>query len=285
MPLSYTSLPVVPTSSTKLTLNLAQVANGSYGGASFKTSFLIFGVSPGTANVTLSLTKDDGSPFSVTMPGRGTNSTFSFSLAKDAAMFLQTDGAGALAAGAATIISNAPIGASAIFSVFDPQGGFQTESGVGDSPVLTSMTLPVDITGNYSTGVAFFGPGGATLTFRLLDAKGVNIGSSATRTLKVKGHLAEFVTELFPGTSNFRGSLAVSSTSGVAALTLRQNSVPLSYTTLPVASGTATGMTMAWRSNGPEGGIISALVIDPTAPQTIYAGTGGGVFKLQRQPS
>jgi len=278
-PLSYTSLPVVPTSSTKLTLNLAQVANGSYGGGSFRTSFLVFGVSSGTANVTLSLTKNDGSPFSVTIPDRGTGSTFSFSLAKDAAVFLQTDGAGALAAGAATITSNAPVGASAIFSVFDPQGGFQTEAGVGDSPVSTSMTLPVDITGNYNTGVAFFSPGGAALTFRLLDANGMHVGSSATRNLKVKGHLAEFVTELFAGTNNFRGSLAVSSTSAVAALTLRQNSAPLSYTTLPVASGTASGAGV-WVRKGLEGCKVHVLVIDPTAPQTIYAGTEGrGMYK------
>ena len=36
----------------------------------------------------------------------------------------------------------------------------------------------------------------------------------------------------------------------------------------------------AWSSIGPEGGWIYALAIDPTAPNTLYAGTnGGGVFK------
>jgi len=35
-----------------------------------------------------------------------------------------------------------------------------------------------------------------------------------------------------------------------------------------------------WTSNGPEGGYIQALAIDPTTPATVYAGTpGGGVFK------
>ena len=33
-----------------------------------------------------------------------------------------------------------------------------------------------------------------------------------------------------------------------------------------------------WTSNGPEGGIY-ALAIDPATPTTLYAGTGGGVFK------
>src|SRR6516225_4491156 len=35
-----------------------------------------------------------------------------------------------------------------------------------------------------------------------------------------------------------------------------------------------------WTSNGPEGGYIQALAIDPTTPATVYAGTiRGGVFK------
>ncbi len=39
--------------------------------------------------------------------------------------------------------------------------------------------------------------------------------------------------------------------------------------------------TTTWQqTGGPGGGNIYALAIDPTTPQTIYAGTGGcGVFK------
>jgi len=245
-PLSYTSLPVVPTSSTNQTLNLAHVANGVYANGSFKTSFLIFNISASPANVTLALTQDNGNPLSVTISGRGAGSSFTFNnLAPGGSLFLQTDGSGSLAGGAATITSNVPIGASGVFTVFNTQGAFQTEAGVGDSLVLTSFTLPVDITGNFDTGIAFFGPSGATLTFRLLNASGILVGSSATRNLAVKGHLAEFVSQIFPGNSNFRGSVAITATSGVAALTLRQNSSPLSYTTLPVASGTASGKTPA----------------------------------------
>ena len=249
-PLSYTSLPVVSISSTGQTLNLAHVANGGYAGGSFKTSFLIFNISANPANVTLALTGNDGSPFNVTIPGRGTSSSFTFqNLAPRGSLFLQTDGLGALNSGAATITSNVPIGASGVFTVSNTQGAFLTETGVGDSPVLTSLTLPVDVTGNFDTGVAFFGTSGATLTFRLLDAGGTLVGPSATRNLAAKGHLAEFVTQLFPGTNNFRGSLAITATSGVAALTLRQyqstSPFVLSYTTLPAASGTASGKAPA----------------------------------------
>jgi hypothetical protein len=255
-PESYTSLPVVPTSATKTTLNLAQVANGG----SFKTSFLVFNMSSGTANVTLSLTNNDGLPFQVNIPGSGTKDTFTFSLPGNGSTFLQTDGTGAQSIGAATITSNVPIGASAIFTVLDSSGNFQTEAGVGDSAVLNSLTLPVDVTGHFDTGVAFFNPGSSqvTLTFKLLDATGTIVGTSVKRDIKAKGHLAEFVTGIFAGVSSsndpgaavnalsaFRGSVAVSATANVAAVILRQydNAPVLSYTTLAVGSGAATGKT------------------------------------------
>ena len=45
-------------------------------------------------------------------------------------------------------------------------------------------------------------------------------------------------------------------------------------------AGTVSAGTDAWTSNGPEGGRIYALALDPAAPTTLYAGTGGGgVFK------
>src|SRR5262245_10124989 len=35
-----------------------------------------------------------------------------------------------------------------------------------------------------------------------------------------------------------------------------------------------------WTSNGPEGGLIQVLAIDPVTPSILYAGTGGsGIFK------
>jgi hypothetical protein len=37
--------------------------------------------------------------------------------------------------------------------------------------------------------------------------------------------------------------------------------------------------TNAWTSQGPNGGLVPALAIDPHTPTTLYAGTYGGVFK------
>ncbi len=248
-PLSYTSLPVVPRSSAKTSMNLAHVANGSFGNGSFRTSFLIFNPAARTASVVLGLTQNDGTPLRVTIPGQGTNSTFNVQLPANSSLVLQTDGSGTLTSGSATITSDAPVGASAIFTVYDSQGQFSTEAGVGDSPVLTDFTLPVDSTGFFETGVAFYNPGSSpvTVALKLLDALGVVVRTGATIPLPAHGHTAQFVAQLFPGISNFRGSLAVSAPGGVAALTLRQynDAARLRYTTLPVVSGTAAGKASA----------------------------------------
>jgi photosystem II stability/assembly factor-like uncharacterized protein len=47
---------------------------------------------------------------------------------------------------------------------------------------------------------------------------------------------------------------------------------------VPVATNIFSASRI-WISNGPESGNISTLAIDPKMPQTVYAGTDGGVYK------
>lgn len=242
-PLSLTTLPVVSRTSTQREFNLPQAANGQFPGGSIRMSFLVFNISSSRATVNLSLTQDDGSPFRLTIPGLGTNSTFTINLEPGASAFLQTDGTGSLASGAAQVSSNVPIGVSAIFSIFDPQGRFLTEAGVGDSPPLREFTIPVDITGTFDTGVAFFVPGTApvTLTIRLLDRNGALTQPPVTLTIAGKNHTARFASQFFAGIRDFRGSMSIAATGEVTSLVLRQNSDPLSFTTLPSARGAFAG--------------------------------------------
>jgi hypothetical protein len=278
-PLSFTSLPVVTPSPPRLTQNLAQVVNGSFGGGSYRTSFLLFNLTSRTANAVLALTKDDSTPLVVTIPGRGTDSTFQVAVPGNGSVFLQTDGSGAVAAGGATLTSTEALGSSAIFTVLGADGKFMTEAGVGDSQVLDTFTLPVDLTGTFDTGVAFLNPGNSSsrITLRLLDATGGLFDPGTAVDLRAKGHTAKFVSELFPGTRNFRGSMTVSASSPVAALTLRQNLSPLSYTTLPVVSGLATG-------RAPEAPVLprSRTGVAITANQTVNETLPSG-FRLTGQ--
>ena len=249
-PLSFTTLPVLSATSAQLGFNLPQVANGEFAVGSIRTTFIIFNGSAGRATIELSLTLDDGSPFTITIPAVGTNSIFNLEFEPGATVFLQTDGLGELMLGAATVTSDVPIGVAAIFSVFDTEGRFQTEAGVGDSRALKEFAIPVDITGTFDTGVAFLNRGteAVTLSLGLVDSGAENVQTAQPISLEVDGHLARFVSELFPGTTNFRGSLFFSASGNVAALTLRQNSATLSFTTLPVAfSGGSPIVTGTWQ--------------------------------------
>ena len=304
--LCYTSLPVVSQLSTQLSQKLSQVANGSFNGMSFKNSFLVFNISSSPADVTLALTQNDGSPLTVGIPGTGTNSTFHFTLAARASVILQTDGVGPGMVGAATLTSSLPVGASAVFTLLDPQGQFKTEAGVGNSPVLTSLTVPVDVTGQFETGVAFLNPAAnsVSVTLKLLGANGV-IVNSVNRTLPANNHLAIFVHELFPGIANFRGSLAISATAGIAAIALRQCGAAASFTTLPIASGvtagnaqvapyltqTITGVTavpgdpdVALSTTLAAGSVLSGTISGAGRPFTVVARGTNGTFVGQANP-
>ncbi len=245
-PISYTSAPVVARSGGKTTLNLAQVANGAFDAGKYTTSFLLSNISSTPAEVTLALTEDDGTPFVVTIPNKGTGSSFSFTLAPGASTRVETDGVGPLTSGAAVINSNVPIGASTILTILDPEGYFLTEAGVGDSEALSQFTLPVDVAGTFNTGIAFYNPATAavSLTLRLLDANGVVAGTTEL-ALPPKSHAARFASDLFPGPSYFRGSIAVTSTGKVAAVVLRQKMAAgtPTYTALQVTPGVSRGTT------------------------------------------
>lgn len=222
---------------------LPQIANGQFSGGSIRTTFVLFNTTSSTVTVVITLTRDDGGPFQVTIPELGTDAEFTLTLEPSATRIFQTDGLGTLTAGAATVTATRAIGVSAIFSIFDAAGNFLTEAGVESSSPLTEFVIPVDTTGTFNTGVAFFnfGSRSASLTIRLLDPSGQEpLGGRTTRTLAGRAHEAKFVTELFPTATNFVGTMVVSSTNPIAALALRQNAFPLSFTTLPAVSRTST---------------------------------------------
>jgi len=241
--LSNTTLPVVSNQDGRTQFNLPQVANGfdPSSGTRMKTTFIVFNNSPSGGDVSFSLKKPDGTPFPVTIPGGQANGAANFirHLAPGASAFLETDGSGPLSVGSAQVSSTVPIGISAIFKLFDPSGASLTEAGVGDSQLSSLFTLPVEIAGDMDTGVAFFNPSAAPVTIRvrLVDVTGLELARTAPLVLNAGGQKAVFASELFPGRPEFRGTLGVEASAGVAAVTLRQNAVPLSYTTLPVSQG------------------------------------------------
>src|SRR2546425_867889 len=149
---------------------LPHIANGRFTGGSFRTSFVIFNVTDSKITVNIMLFADDGSPFRVNLSGFELSDKFTVSLEAGETRLLQTDGSGAATAGSAAVTSTGAIGISAIFAIFDNQGNFLTEAGVGSSELLTDFSIPVESTSAFNTGVALFNDAAsASVTLRLLD--------------------------------------------------------------------------------------------------------------------
>jgi len=236
-----TTLPAVSSDSYTTTFTLPQIANG----AGIKTRFVLYNLGTSAGTATLKLTDDNGQPLVVKLSNNQTNSQFNLALPANGSLFLDTDGSGTVKTGAATIESTVPIGVSAIFSVLNGST-LVTEAGVGDSALLYDLTLPVDLTSGFNTGVALFNPGdqASDITFALLDGQsGTKVASVdytiAPQELLGLHHIAKFVTELAEGTSLTQGQLAITASDPISAISLRQG--PGTLTTLPVVEGVNSG--------------------------------------------
>ncbi len=270
-PLSFTTLPAVSADSEQTEFVLPQVANG---GQAFKTTFVFFNLRPQEVSLQLSLTNDDGEAFPVTLAGGENGSDFNFSLPGDGSLFIETDpAAGPLTAGAARVSSDGPLGVSAIFTVVTAEGDFRTEAGVGDSAELSRFTLPVDLTGVFNTGLAFFNNSNSPtqVLLSLVDAEGGPAQTADPVLLGPLQHQARFVTELFDAAAVTRGSLSVTASGPISALTLRQNDPPLNFTSLPVAFDFQSGALDFLESHRDKDGGIDGL----DAPKKVAASPDG----------
>ncbi len=255
-----TTLPVVPTrwiigdesGAETTSFKLPHIANGAAGNnGGIKTQFVIFSLGF-SATIDLTLTDDDGADLETTLSTGESGSTFEFELPANGAIFTETNGTGALTTGSARIESTAPIGVSAIFSLFDGDGNITVEAGVGKSPVSRDFTIPIDLTSGFNTGLAFQNTSGtdtAHVNFTFFDNSGTGVASFKYRigpeALVPFGHLAKFITELKDAgsISNTTGQLAVSSDVELAAVGLRQG--PSTLTTLPVLTDLFDGLAGA----------------------------------------
>lgn len=234
------------------TYYLPHVGLGSYtsGGNSygFTTTFVFFNNTTTNASITLRLTNDDGTPMSATIPELGTKSTFEFVLPQAATLIYETDISGTVRSGAATVTSDSAIGVSGIFTLYNNNtGNFITEVGVGVSNLMKNFVIPAQATSNgaITTGLALFNPGASssTITASLKNEDGTSAGNTSL-TLGAGRHRAVYLNELFSSIASFTGTLTISSTADISAMSLRQNapSAALCYTSIPVVEA-ASGKT------------------------------------------
>jgi hypothetical protein len=234
-----------------------QVIDGTTATGTLRTTIIL--TNPGTTNATVqvSLTGENSSPKQVNFPSLGSDSQFSLTLQPSGSQILQTDGSGDGSAGAATISSSGALGVSTILSVYDANGNLLSESGASSSDVNSGYLVPIDTTRGLNTGVGIFNPATTPtmVTFTLFDINGTRL-ETATTTLVAGGHLARLVAgDLFPDVGALQGTLTLTGSAPIAAVTIRQNPSANAYTLLDAVSQTSLGLNfyLPQIADGPNG--------------------------------
>jgi len=211
-------------------LYFPQVAEGAQGGGFVWGTIIAItnAAAPGSpaASGTLTLTKDNGTPWSLPLTDLmggplGTASSFSFQLAGGQTKIFGTAGvvdgqkdSSPLATGFATVTSNLPLVGSLFFDERGPIGtacpgcqqsfGRIAEAGVPPATPLTGQ-IAVALASNAqqdnsNSAMAIANPGAATanITFQLLDTNGAAVAPPVTKTLAGNNHTAFFINQLFP---------------------------------------------------------------------------------------
>lgn len=221
------------------TFYFPQIADGNFGGGYFTTTLLVTNNgSAGAANVAMTFRRSDGSPFNLGFVDSANNpvamagNVLSInSLAQGQSRVLVSTAAGGLGVGFATVTSNVPITASAIFSQFAGAPGFGTrlsEAAVVPATTATNQGIFVDERGGFRTAFAYANPSvtnTATVNFSLMSINtgGVPVLTTA-RVLNPGTHTSIFVDELFtfnPTALSHVGTMRVISTEPVAMMSLR----------------------------------------------------------------
>ena len=223
-------------------LHFAQIANG----AGTVSELLLTNSSmltPSQASVTFA--GDDGLPLAINVTvtandgsqvPQGQVSTLNVTVPPLGVVKIITNGAGNLVAGSASVTFDNPLGGVVRFNL-DPLG----TTGVGESRPLKGFITPVRRTA-INTGVAILNLESVTTGLRLTlrNRLGQQVqGGLRTLAMPPRGHLAQFINELFPNanTDNFEGTLTVEATSFdalIGATALELGSFPGQFTTLPV---------------------------------------------------
>jgi hypothetical protein len=163
----------------------------------------------------------------------GSDST-SFTLAPQGSVTFTSKSTGDLAIGSATVVSTEPL--SGVIR-FDISG--TGIAGVGASEPAFEVILPVRRSGGLSTGAAIRNTTleDMEVTTTLKTAAGGNVSNGQTKhVIPADGRISMFIQEYFPNanTSNFEGTMTVSSPYGKAAVVGLEFEAGQKFTTLPV---------------------------------------------------
>ena len=218
--------------SAQNTLYFPQIANGFVtNGTIWVTAIAITNTAASgtaTASGTITLTQDNGTPWSVAFNDEqnrpvANGSSVPFQVAGGQTRLFVSTGVAPLNTGFASVTSNLPVAAATVFFEFSDFGNARiAEAGVPASAALARQTIFAAKLNN-NTGIAVANPstGSANITFQVLDTNGVAALPSVNRTVAANGHTAFFLSELFPGLPQaFFGTMQITSSTPVVTTAL-----------------------------------------------------------------
>ena len=205
-------------------------------GAGWQTTITYINYSSEEVTCQTDFLSDQGSPLMVSFADRGTVVSRTDTLDPGGSVHQETNvGLNApLAPGWARATCTGPVKASLLFRQHNSEGVPVAEAGVNAAtvPAIRFVTFAEQGEGKSGTGVAYANPSAtsALLTFTAKDEDGQTLASDV-RTLLAEGHDAENIEGLFD-LANFTGSLEITSTEPIVALSLNFEVAPV-FSSLP----------------------------------------------------
>ena len=220
---------------------LPQVAFGGPSDAlNMKTVLYLTTNVPSGVFATAEIFDDDGNPLPASADGAAPTSSLTLTVPGNRVTRVVLSGDQTLRSGwmRLTLPGTLHLITNAVFQTFIGASAVSEASVLESPPAQQGLVYVGTRSGAANVGVALANPQTtpSTVTLRLFDQSGA-LSAAQDVTLPPSGHLARFVTELFPdfgSINDFNGSLAVSSGAAVSALALRLTSDKIA--TLPVAS-------------------------------------------------
>jgi hypothetical protein len=229
------------------------VVNGMLGITAWKTTILLTNPSSsGTATGAITFTQDNsdaisaGSSWRITLTDETgfttTSSVFTFTLPPGATHKYVSTAPGGFVSGFANVTTNSgTVNGTAIFSEFDIAGNLIDEAGVPSASPVLRQTILVDCLGGYGVGVAYANPGTsiANVSLTLLDNSGNAVAAPMTQTLGPGNHTQGFTSQFFRSAPPLIGTMQITSSAPLIAVSLRFDPTLSKFTTLPPVTMTS----------------------------------------------
>lgn len=228
-------------SAQSFTYYYPHVTTGTFPGGSWRTTIFITNSSQsGTpATGTIAFTQSDGAPLNIAFTDEnnnpvGSGNLIGFTLNAGETRKYVSVATNPQVTGFATVVANAAVMGTAMFTQYDGFGRMVGEAGVPAAIPLGRQAVFVDTLNGFKTGVAIANPNNSPLhiTFELLNSAGQMI-TTTTRDLQANQHTAFFIHELFPEAPPMMGRLQFYCLNPMASLALRFDPSFALFTTMP----------------------------------------------------